>query len=68
MIDISVDQSSKLNITLVDVRGAVVHQQEVSVLKGTNQVDVNMSKLPKGTYTMMVQWDNEVRSAKLVKN
>jgi len=68
VIDISVDQKSKLNITLVDVRGAVVQQQEVSVLKGTNQVDVNMSSLPKGTYTLMVQWDNEVRSAKLVKN
>jgi hypothetical protein len=68
VIDISVDQKTRLNISLVDVRGAVVQQQQVSVMKGTNQVDVNMSTLPKGTYTLMVQWENEVRSAKVVKN
>ena len=67
VVNIELDQKAKLVISIVDSKGAVVRQQVNQLPEGNNQVTINMSALPKGTYTLNAQWDNENRSVQLIK-
>lgn len=66
-VTISVNQNTKLNLSIIDSKGAVVRTQQSLIPQGTNQVSFNMAGLAKGTYTLLAQWNNESRSIQLLK-
>jgi hypothetical protein len=67
ILDISLEHSTKLSVSVVDSRGAVVRQQENILPSGSNQLSINMNGLPSGSYSLMARWDGEVQTVKLIK-
>src|SRR5215203_523971 len=49
---------TKLKLLLVDTRGTVVQNRDVSILQGSNSLSLDMSNLPRGYYTLAIQWMN----------
>lgn len=66
-ISLDLQHATKVNLVVVDSRGAVVLRQEKNALQGSNLVTMSMSSLPAGNYTLTAQWDDETRSVKLIK-
>jgi hypothetical protein len=48
--------ATKAKLMLVNGGGVVLQNREASLLTGTNQVPVDMSGLPAGYYTLLIQW------------
>jgi hypothetical protein len=67
ILDISLDQSARLDLSIVDAKGVVVKQQQHLLPQGTSQVSLNMSGLAQGAYTLYARWNGEVKTVKLVK-
>ena len=59
-VSITADQSSKATISLFDGKGALVKKQEIFILRGINQLAVEIDNLAKGIYRMNVVWNNGV--------
>jgi len=49
---------AKLKLLLFDMGGTVVQNRDVSILQGSNSLSLDMSNLPRGYYTLAVQWMN----------
>ena len=54
-------------MSVIDSKGAIVQKTRKSILAGTNQVMIDMGKLPAGAYTLSVSWANNIREARVVK-
>jgi len=67
-ITISSNQNTRLNVSIVDNKGAVVRKQQATILQGSSQVTINLSGLAKGVYTVQAEWNNEKKTTKLIKN
>jgi hypothetical protein len=67
VVNISLDQRTRISLSVVDSKGAIVRRQDVTVPEGSSQVTVDMNNLPKGNYTLLAQWGSEMRSTKLIK-
>lgn len=48
----------RVKLTLLDSRGAAVHSSDASLNAGINSLPLDMSRLPRGTYTLVIQWRN----------
>lgn len=66
-ISLSLSQQAKVRILVHDYKGALVYQTESVVPAGINQIPVNMNALPKGSYTLSAQWNDQRTSVKLIK-
>ena len=64
---VSVQQSSKTNIQVMDVAGKVIAHQAISLAAGNNLVNINISSVPPGIYLVQVQLSDEVVTKKFVK-
>jgi predicted esterase len=67
-ITINSNQNAKLNVSIVDNKGAVVRKQQTVLPQGSNQVTINLTGLAKGVYTLQAEWNGERKTAKLIKN
>jgi len=65
---INANRNTKLNMSLIDNKGAVVRKQQTLVSEGSNQVTINLTGLTKGVYTLQAEWSNERKTTKLIKN
>jgi hypothetical protein len=61
------DFDDEITINLIDFTGKVVHQQKNSVLKGNNQIKINLQDLSKGIYYLNIAGEREVTNMKVVK-
>jgi hypothetical protein len=52
---------------LYDGKGALIKTQQTALLKGINYVEVNMSNLVNGTYTLVASWNNNTKIYKVKK-
>ena len=66
-LDITIDQGTRLDVSLVDAKGAVVRRQQQQLPQGTSQVGINMNGLATGSYTLYARWNGEVRTLQLIK-
>ena len=48
----------RVKLTLLDSRGAAVHSSDASLNAGINSLPLDMSRLPRGGYTLVIQWRN----------
>jgi hypothetical protein len=68
-LTISVVNGSQAMIRLFDSRGALLREQRNTLMSGSNQLNVDMQRLPAGTYHVVATWDNgqTQRSVKIIK-
>ena len=57
-VNLSTVTGSQAGIRVFDNRGALVREQRNNLLPGNNQLNVDMRKLPPGTYHVVVEWGN----------
>ena len=60
---------SKISIKIFDSKGALVGMQQTNLLRGNNLLNIDMKKIPAGTYDIIVNWDDEQmqKAVKVVK-
>ena len=68
-VNISLQANSKAAIKIYDAKGALVKQQSISLLAGSNQLNIDMQYLSAGTYNVVVKWDSDesVKSVIVIK-
>jgi hypothetical protein len=60
--------NARVRLTLLDSRGAVVHSSDASLSSGINSLPLDMSRLPRGGYTLFISWRNgKEQTLQLVK-
>ena len=57
-VNIVANEPSAASIKLVDSKGALMKEQRVNVLQGSNQFSIDLGYLPKGMYTVLTEWNN----------
>ena len=57
-VNIVSETPSPISIRIFDSKGALVKRKEAELMQGTNRLNVDMSTLPGGVYTMAVYWKN----------
>jgi hypothetical protein len=57
-ITIDADSKSQAMIKIVDAKGALVKQQQATLLQGGNQLSADVKELAGGTYHVSVEWNN----------
>ena len=57
-IMINAGQSSKITLKIYDSKGALITQQHNMLLKGSNQLALDISSAAAGMYTVMAEWNN----------
>lgn len=50
--------TSRVKLVLLDSRGAAVHSSDAVLNSGVNSLPLNMSRLPRGSYTLFIRWLN----------
>ena len=65
-INIFSNTESIVNISIFDSKGALVKKQKANLLKGTNQLEVDMATMTNGIYSMYLEW-NHGQSTKAVQ-
>ena len=60
VVNIKINSSNKSEaiIELFDSKGALVKLEKANVLKGINQLQLDMKGLPNGVYSMGIRWNN----------
>ena len=60
---------SKMSIKIFDSKGALLGMQQINLLRGNNLLNINMKKIPAGTYDIIVNCeDGQMQKAvKVVK-
>ncbi|HEU5365257.1 MAG TPA: T9SS type A sorting domain-containing protein [Hanamia sp.] len=60
---VSSPENSNINIMITDLAGKKVYQQAFSLINGGNNLDLNIAKLPAGTYFLKAICNNGCKSA-----
>ena len=66
-LNISLVQASKVSVSIIDSKGAVVMQSQLQLPAGNNNIPLEMKSYSTGVYTIKVDYDNESQTIRLVK-
>ena len=66
-VSISVPDVMTVQLRLYDAKGAIVKQLQTNLLKGNNELQLNMTGLTKGVYVLDANWGNNNKTSKVVK-
>ncbi|MBC7507259.1 MAG: T9SS type A sorting domain-containing protein [Ferruginibacter sp.] len=66
-VAISVPKMMPVQLRLYDAKGALVKQLQTNLLKGNNELHLNMGGLTKGVYILDANWGNNNKTSKVVK-
>jgi hypothetical protein len=66
-LSITLERPETITLTVLDSKGAIVHQSQVQLPPGNNSVPLNISSYPDGIYTIKVQYSEENKILKLIK-
>lgn len=58
---------TQVNLILFDIKGALIYTETKQLKSGINQLQVKLSQLPAGVYTLKSVWGNNNKVIKLVK-
>jgi hypothetical protein len=50
--------ASRVNMLLLDARGIVMLSRDAGLMQGINNVPLDLSSLPRGSYTIVIRWFN----------
>jgi len=57
-INIVAANASKATIKIFDSKGALIKAQQANILRGSNQLNMDMATLANGIYSVLVEWNN----------
>ncbi len=68
-VNLNVASGSQVMLKVYDSRGALLREQRNVLLPGNNQLNVDMQRLPSGTYHVLAIWGNgqSQKSVKVIK-
>jgi hypothetical protein len=65
---INITESQLVHLNLIDNSGRVIRNQQFALTNGTNNLQLNdTGNLPKGLYTLQIQFNDQIISRKLIK-
>jgi hypothetical protein len=67
-VQLASTKNEKLSIQIIDMKGSVLQQQEVSVSVGNMSLSFNASKLAKGNYVLLIKGDNLIQQKEFIKD
>lgn len=67
-VGINVPELMPVQLQLYDVKGTLVKQLQTNLLKGNNDLQLNMSGLTKGIYILNATWGNNSKTSKVLKD
>ena len=66
-VTISVSEMMPVQLRLYDAKGSIVKQLQTNLLKGNNELQLNITGLTKGVYVLDANWGNNSKTSKVVK-
>jgi Secretion system C-terminal sorting domain len=66
-MDFEATANGKVQVTVTDIVGKVVSNQNVEAVQGLNRLDLNMNSLPSGAYILSLKENNSVVTQRVVK-
>jgi hypothetical protein len=66
-IALEAEYAEKANVIITDLSGRRVYKGPVQVIAGSNQINIPVQQLSKGTYLVMIQLNNETLVKKITK-
>jgi hypothetical protein len=66
-INVSVTEPSLVTLRVYDAKGALIKQSQTNLMQGINVVQLDMTHLSAGTYTLTAQWNDMIKAVKLIK-
>jgi hypothetical protein len=66
-LNITLEQSARVHIDVLDSRGALILQRSMLLPVGSNSIPMDMSRYADGVYTIRVQHGGEKQTLKLIK-
>jgi dienelactone hydrolase len=66
-LNLNLERSTKITLQLVDSKGAVLQRRQIQLPAGNTTILLNLSTYPKGVYGVNVQYNNEMKTIKLIK-
>ena len=67
-ITFELPHSTEVNLQVFDVYGKLIHQERIVYHSGLQEVNFDGSQLPKGMYTVVLSFDNNILSERMVVN
>jgi predicted esterase len=67
-VNITLSQSQRIKLRVVDATGAIIQQKELLLPSGNSSIPLVMSSYPKGVYAVTVQYSGQVKTLKFIKN
>ncbi|MCW3107991.1 MAG: regulatory domain of in-like proprotein convertase, partial [Segetibacter sp.] len=67
-LQLSSTKNEQLSVQIVDMKGSVLQQQQVTVSVGNMSLSFNASKLAKGTYVLLIKGDNLIQQKEFIKD
>jgi dienelactone hydrolase len=66
-LSIPLSQASSVRLQVMDSKGAVVQQKQIMLPAGNNTVPIDVSSYAEGVYSVQVQYNNQTKTIKLIK-
>lgn len=66
-LSISLQQKTNVSIQILDSKGALMQQKTIELPAGASSIPLNMSSYSNGIYTINVQYNNGIKSLKMIK-
>ena len=67
-LNITLQHSARLNIQVLDASGSILQQRGMLLPSGNSSIPINIIGYSNGVYTISVQYNNERKIFKLIKN
>jgi hypothetical protein len=67
-INIGAIQTDEVKLLLYDPKGTLIKSEQAKLSKGSNQLQMDMSTLAQGTYTLIISWSNNNKVIKIIKS
>lgn len=65
-VEVTIDQNTELSIRIIDITGKVCKEENAYYAKGTHQITMDVSDLPKGVYILSLKGGATIREERIV--
>ncbi|OFX44628.1 MAG: hypothetical protein A2046_01215 [Bacteroidetes bacterium GWA2_30_7] len=61
------NNDSELKIKIQDIRGSLLNQKTIDIIKGNNKIELNFNYLNSGVYLVTISFNNNIETKKFIK-
>jgi hypothetical protein len=66
-VQVTSNNVSRLQMQLFDVNGKLIRTKEQALMQGANLVNLDLTNLPAGVYTLRAKWGDQLKSVRINK-